>query len=183
LRLVTRPDESGKFAFAKVPPGERRIYLQYGERQGPVQALTHGVAFEVKPGETAQVTIGADGHRVTGKMTSKGPVDWIRDVHSLRRKDPDEPRKFADQLIFWRSEAGRALDRGASPYAAVFRPDGSFYIDDVPAGEYVLMIRATDPKAGYIPSVGPALGEFRTNVVVRNEQLDLGVLVLKTKQP
>jgi hypothetical protein len=185
LRLTTRPDESGKFAFPKVPPGERWVCLQY-VRDDPRAVRSHGFAVDVKPGKTAEVTIGGSGYRVTGKVTSKIPVDWDRDAHLrlLSRKHPDEPAssKFSALRAFWMSEVGRAFEREAFQFVPVVRSDGSFHIDNVPPGEYRLSIRATDPKDENIFMARP-VGELRTNVVVRGGPMDLGTLELKVKGP
>lgn len=181
LRLVMRPDESGNFTFPKVPPGERSLQLQYGNREGPVP-LSHGFAVNIKPGETTNVTLGGSGQRVTGKVIAKTKVDWTRDMHLLVRKHPNEPssNSFSAQRAFWTSETGRAFEREAFRYVPVFRSDGSFHIDNVPAGEYQLAIRATDPNEENFLIAKP-VGELRTNIVVREQSLDLGSLELKIK--
>jgi len=192
LRLIMRPNESGKFAFPQVPPGERRVWLQYADGDGPVPR-SHGFAINVKPGKTSQVTIGWSGYQVTGKIISKVPVDWERDMqrgtqHSFIRRHPDEPSssKFAAIRGFWTSETGRAFQREPFQFVPVFHPDGSFEIDDVPPGEYRLSVRATDPsltRSNENFLIAKPIGELRTNVIVRNSPLDLGILELKVQRP
>jgi hypothetical protein len=187
LRLVTRPNESGAFAFPKVPPGERRIYLQYSERDGPVPR-SHGFAIGVKPGESTDVTLGGRGQRITGKVIAKRPIDWTqerhlaRDFHLLVRKHPEEPssRSSRVQRAFWTSETGRAFQRSPFEYVLIFQPDGSFHTDNVPPGDYSLTIRPTDREPDSL-MLGKPLGEVRTNILVRDQPIDLGTLELKVK--
>src|SRR5205085_4502699 len=90
-------DAAGNFVFEKVPPGEHGVALEYhfkDERYGETP-LSHGFHINVKPGETAEVTLGGTGRRVSGHVKLTGgdhsDVDWKRDVHRLTLVLPPLP--------------------------------------------------------------------------------------------
>ena len=176
LYLKTDPDESGNFVFDKVPPGERRIYIEYRfkERNYGETPLSHGLPITVKPGETAEVMLGGSGRNVMGRVKVVGgeqsDVDWKRDVHKLtlnlastealkapdvsKLRSPEEQRAaWAEfnqrQREFWRSEAGRARDLAERTYVLLFDTNGNFHVDNVPPGKYTLQINASDPEEEY----------------------------------
>src|SRR5258705_10650844 len=86
LYLKAEPDEAGNFVVEKIPPGWRRIYVEYRfkERQQGETPLSHGQLLEVKPGATMDVTLGGTGRKVVGRVKVIGgdvsDVDWRRDV-------------------------------------------------------------------------------------------------------
>jgi hypothetical protein len=68
LFMSAKTDANGRFVFETVPAGERRVDWCPGFRDGKtgVVPLSHGVPVAVKPGETAQVTLGGSGRPVIG---------------------------------------------------------------------------------------------------------------------
>jgi peroxiredoxin len=181
--LRTEPDAQGNFVFDQVPPGERRVCLQYklNDREFGRTATSHGVPVTVSPGETKEVILGGDGRRVVGRIVALGAepedIDWRRDVHMLQSqvvlpaelsapwdtpKMTDEERRKAWQIYrekqaaFWRSEEGRRIERNQRSYVLLFDSDGSFHIDNVPPGDYTLYVSVTNPERGdnYYETVG-----------------------------
>jgi hypothetical protein len=75
------------------------------------------------------------------------------------------------------------------------QPDGSFRIDDVPAGTYLLKLRVSTPPKDVTSSDAdsffrPELGKLERPIVVPDSAdpattgpLDLGVLTIPVKQP
>ena len=214
LYLRAEPDASGNFTFEKVPPGERRVWMEYKLRDNPRGeiAMSHGTPVLVKPGETAEVTIGGTGRPVIGKIVVVGgdpaDVDWKRDVHHVNLRLPANPenepvvmpklatdeerQKFWQernerQKVFWRSDKGRALDRAQRSYVLVFNDDGSFRSDNVPPGDYGLSVAPTDPRD---PNNNyRQVGRLDKPVTVpeapagrADEPFDLGSLELQTKR-
>jgi RNA polymerase sigma factor (sigma-70 family) len=209
LFLNTKTDANGRFVFETVPPGERRLDWRPGFRDGKVGMvpLSHGVPVAVKPGETAQVTLGGTGRPVVGKIVVAGrdkPVDWTHDVQSLALKhatppEPVLPKPFdfpsyeeytaaverigVQNKPFWTSEEGRALQRAQRTYVLLFDKDGSFRIDDVPPGTYSLRITLTEPTKTYSPlSQGTPIGTLESEVTVPEDSddaaFDLGTLTI-----
>ncbi len=175
LYLKAEPDASGQFVFEKVPPGERRLFVEYRfkERQYGETPLSHGLPLSVKPGETMNVTLGGSGRKVTGHIQVIGgeqtDVDWRRDVHKLTlilppgdlpqapdvsRLGPEERQKAWEQYNirqreFWQSDAGRRREHEERTYVLVFETNGQFRVDHVPPGKYLLSIIANDPEEEY----------------------------------
>jgi thiol-disulfide isomerase/thioredoxin len=211
LYLRAPPDTNGNFVFEKVPPGERKVYLEYRFRDGPgVTPLSHGTPVTIKPGQTTEVLIGGTGRPVTGQIAVVGgdaaDIDWRRDVHTLTLSIPDNPenkppdisrvttneerqkiwKEHAEkQKAFWQSEKGRALDRAQRSYVLVFTTNGSFRADNVPGGTYDLNVSPTDPQEEYYRY--QPLGTLHKVVVIPEanggaEPFDLGRLELQTRR-
>jgi hypothetical protein len=195
--LKTTPDSNGNFVFEKVPPGARKVHLQYKFFEGSgTTPLSHGVFVDVKAGETADIVIGGTGRTVIGKLTAERQIDWRSDVHRLTLKVPnpdlgrppptkggtpeERERAFAEyekrSRAFWTSTKGREIERSRLTYIPVFSKDGSFRIPDVPAGRYELVVELREPLArGH-----RMIGSFKKDVIVPDgsELLDIGTFPL-----
>jgi len=208
LYLKAEPDESGRFLFEKVPPGERRLYVEYRFKERQYETpMSHGMPVSVKPGESLEVTLGGSGRKVVGRVQVVGgdssDVDWRRDVHKLTlmlppgglpeapdtaRLAPEERQKSWEQYNqrlrdFWRSDAGRAREQAERTYVAVFDTNGQFRVDHVPPGKYLLTVIANDPDEEYYRqrSLGSLNHEIEIPRVAGakvNEPFDAGTLEL-----
>lgn len=164
-------DTNGQFVFDKVPPGEHRLALEYRFKENNNSGetpLSHGFNVVVKPGETAEPTLGGPGRRVTGRVKLAGAdpsdMDWKRDVHKLILvlSNPLAPPVFIpgisslNQQQVWndfnarqqnvrQTEAGQALERAERTYVLLLDTNGNFHADNIPPGKYSLMISVTDP--------------------------------------
>jgi len=162
--LNAEPDEEGSFRFEKVPPGERKVYVQYKLGEGlRLIPLSHGTFVNVMAGETSEVVLGGMGRLVVGRAQVEGPgseeVNWLKGKSALcplvphdieseapynKRFDSPEERTKAYETYakrhreYWRSEAGRARQREAREYILLFNEEGSFQVDSVPPGRYTL---------------------------------------------
>jgi hypothetical protein len=192
-----------------VPPGERKVDWRPNFRDGKVGIvpLSHGVPVTVTSDATARVVLGGTGRAVVGKVfapPTEKPVDWRNDVHSFSLKLPGPPQtvypKPADydsesdynaanrrigerSRTFWRSEAGQAVLQAQRTYIPLFEEDGTFRIDDVPPGTYLLKVIVTEPSKTPSPfPQGPIIGSLETEIVVpesaEHTALDLGTLSL-----
>lgn len=176
LGIRTTPDAQGHFVFDHVPPGGRRVFLEYkfnDYRNGPVP-LSHGTFVSVEPGKTATVTLGGGGRRVVGKVRVLGgdpeSVDWLADVHqltaqpapppgypsfpALQNPTPDEmanaQRRFEQKVqAFFSTPAGKQFREAQRTYCLVFDTNGTFYIDNVLPGKYQLRIAPNEHQADY----------------------------------
>jgi hypothetical protein len=185
---------AGNFVFEKVPLGEHRLSLEYRFREnqnGGETPLSHGSMVLVKPGETAQATLGGTGRRVAGRVHLQGgehaDVDWRRDVHKLTLVLPppvtppanlqgvsaaEQQRAWAAfnslQRTFWNTEAGRARERQERTYVLLFETNGTFHVDHVPPGKYNLFLNVTDPEDEYYS--GRAIGTTNHPVIVPTDR-------------
>ncbi len=198
--------EAGRFVFERVFPGKgrigRRILLMVDEGATEVTSSLR-VSTKFVAGKTAKLDLGGTGRPVVGKLVPPAKhtdrVLWNFALVDIRadlarpptpkipadiQDDPDrrkawwEAWKTTAEGKIWTSayEAYQQL-KSASPYAtASVGRDGSFRIDDVPTGDYVLRVRFSKKTpgvlSGYRFSV-PAMAGGRAT-----EPLDLGTLTL-----
>jgi hypothetical protein len=118
----------GRFVFEHVPPGKVRLchMIRFGNGGGNSSGYT---LARVKPGNVTKVEMGGDGRQVIGKAVKDSGVafDWDQAVVQLHGPSPYQP----DQPQFF---CGPITD------------DGSFRVDDVPAGSYTLTINVSSHR-------------------------------------
>lgn len=131
----TKTDAKGRFVFDKVPPDmtghvARRIVIQR-RGDGMTIGYSHSTPVEIAPGKTARVKLGGTGRPVTGRLVlpgvDTGKVDWKNSLRAVRKPMPRLPgmrRPFAPSYSF---RVG---------------PTGAFRVDDVPPGDYELIVAA-----------------------------------------
>lgn len=158
----TVADEEGCFVMDRVPPGKVRICRLIGN------LFSHDVPIEAKAGETTNVTIGGVGRPVVGKVAM---ADSVRDQIDW---------KTVDRYVRRQSDEGSYRSLGAE-----FEEDGSFRIDDVPAGNYTLQFMAFAPPTAARTYSGELIGRLSHSFTVgpieggrSDEPLDLGALDL-----
>ncbi len=106
----------------------------------------------VRSGETTSVKIGGTGRPVIGRIVVSGPDPSVTPtivLASLASKLPDDAPKATDGAAFreWmESEAGRAQTRRQRSYSLRLEADGSFRLEDIPAGTYVLTVTGVPDK-------------------------------------
>ncbi|HEY0455237.1 MAG TPA: carboxypeptidase regulatory-like domain-containing protein, partial [Verrucomicrobiae bacterium] len=205
----TRPDSKGNFSFDKVPPGEWELSLLYrlpDTAHGP-PPVSAGVPVTINSGETNRIQFRPAGRTLIGKVClpyDLPKVDWFQEPFFLR-SDPSgmpafEPDNYDErnsegthagkrweaarrEYLFWSSPRGRALSHAQRSFMLLFQTNGSFRIENVPPGNYRLLIAPTDAKSDrYSREV---LGLISRNITVRaaksNEPLDLGALNLELR--
>jgi RNA polymerase sigma factor (sigma-70 family) len=205
---TTTTDDSGRFAFDRVMPGEATVSWQIQIRTSPSSTTTsqsHSVPVDVEPGKTSRTVIGGTGRPIVGRMTVPaeiaGRVDWAYSLNWLTRKQPkvvpppglDLEAKQKWHAAWSHSAEGKAYRRAQRWYAVKVAPDGLFRVEDVEAGTYDLRIsvneRPLNPRsAGF---GGDPLGWARRAVIVpempcgrSDEPLDLGAIALEpAKKP
>lgn len=195
-----RTDASGRFVLERVAPG-RITVLRRVETPGQGWMASNAVNLDVKPGETVRLQIGGTGRPVVGrlgvpagvKLGQLAPGSGGRGSLKPILGEPPTPDDFLDfnseqRAAWWevvaRTPEGRAHveDRDRS-YAVDLRPDGTFRIEDVPAGRYVLKL----PFEGLSRGTREGRQAFaHAEVVVpqmtggrSDEPLDIGVIPLE----
>jgi hypothetical protein len=160
-------DSNGTFVFKHVHPGQASISrsIRVSDR---MTRYSHSVSVEVKAGQTANVTIGGTGRPVTGKVLIpdylKEKFDWQHTDYGLRINSSEGPY---NQLGF------------------KMNGDGTFRIEDVPAGDYNLFLNAYEAPASARAFRGERIGLLSQHFTIpempngrSDEPLDLGVLEL-----
>jgi hypothetical protein len=216
LYVGATTDSEGRFVFDSMPPGEWKVQREIGARRYKLQhrsspIFSHGVAVTIESGATTHVRLGGDGRTVIGKAVLAGftgSIPWTDNTVALTLRfvatgAPQQPTRQSfdsdhafqvamssfhkENFNYWTSEQGRTVQRLQREYQAIFTSDGSFKIDDVPAGDYTLKINLTDPANAPETHLfnEPQLGSLEMNVTVPaasegdNAPVDLGLLQLK----
>lgn len=180
----TKADEKGRFTFERVPPdmsgvvGKRILIAKYG---GSMRiGFSHGKKVVFEPGKTAEVVIGGTGRPVIGQLKVPGAdpkkIAWNSGFNHLQKKRPPAP----------------ALPGAARPFTPSYtiriKPDGSFRLEDVPEGEYDLMISVYEESLDNrgFQQRGKRLGSIRKQITIdpipggrSDKPLDLGALKLE----
>jgi peroxiredoxin len=213
LSYNTVTDANGRFALERVAPGKVKVGHVSGSGGGMTQS--HAEVVNVQAGETVEVTLGGVGQLVVGRLSMPAeynePVDWSRAISGVELKlaEPPRPEDF-DQMIdterrqwqnAWReSEEGKAYDRMQWEmgrfYALRIESDGTFRIEDVPAGKYQLQVtinrrpggfwssgsRGTFSSAAYAGTLNHEFEVPDVNEQTGEKPVDLGTLKLETKK-
>ena len=149
-----RTDQDGRFVLDRVVPGRLTVGRPVRDKDGYGRVLSNAVDVDVAPGQTVQVTIGGTGRPVIGQLAlpeGASMADFVTGHVRLRSRPPvlRMPANYMDfnhdqWTIWWdafrKSPHGRDYFEGDRQFAVVVRPDGSFRIEDVPAGRYVLKL-------------------------------------------
>jgi hypothetical protein len=146
FRIVT--DDQGKFAVGFVPPGDRALY-----RLVPINAnsqmWSHRTEVTVEPGSTNRVLIGGTGRPVTGRALSRNndrPVDWTQcqgNITAVQTIPPPNSGLLGGLVAAFTPPARRTQPRS---YGFACKADGSFRVEDVPAGTYSISISAMETE-------------------------------------
>ncbi|HZM01831.1 MAG TPA: carboxypeptidase regulatory-like domain-containing protein, partial [Candidatus Saccharimonadales bacterium] len=179
LAYTTKTDEQGKFTFDQAPPGHFDLYLVKGS--GPQ------IPVEVRAGETAVVQMGGSGGNISGRLVAPHSVslgNWNKQLlfADLQTKLPGKIRQY------YQSEEGRNLLRAVSTYSLDVHPDGTFKVEEVPPGDYVLRGQLSDIAVDLSMRVmGHIIGTFQKDVHVPQaggdqsiEKIDLGTIMVQT---
>jgi beta-lactamase regulating signal transducer with metallopeptidase domain/protocatechuate 3,4-dioxygenase beta subunit len=180
----TWTDERGRFRFDRVIPGRWAVARVVGKMYagGLIESLPcWQESVEIKPGGTAQVTIGGKGRPVVGRValdgTPESPVDWTQSESiMLGVAPPVRPGQAQFGMLRFSSVL----------FASTIDMDGLFRIEDVPAGKYELELSVNEARDPRFSGPGKTIGHLRMPVVVpeipggrSNEPLDLGTITAK----
>jgi hypothetical protein len=194
----TMTDESGGFVFERVTPGRMEVYRYVDDANHRGWTASNPVAVPVKPGETVRVQVGGTGRPVVGRLVwpeGAAMSDFVLDHGGNLANEPPAPVTPMDYQDWTRQQRsawwdafrntpqGRAhLENRERQYAMDLQPNGTFRIEDVPAGRYVLKVpfegRTEGDRSGrrafaQVEVVVPAIPGGRSD-----EPLDIGAIPL-----
>jgi protocatechuate 3,4-dioxygenase beta subunit len=175
----TKTDAEGKFSFDRVVPGPGTAYRMVVTQHGDFWTNTPGwnTAIEVRPNETAKLSIGGTGRPVTGGVITDRqpdePIAWLS----------NEPAAITPRRSLLRSLIGQRATQDAR-YLGGIDESGKFTIPDVPAGEYTLSVNlyGTESRDGIRNPIGSATFDFTVPAMPdgrSDEPLDLGQITAK----
>jgi peroxiredoxin/protocatechuate 3,4-dioxygenase beta subunit len=183
--ITAKTDDEGRFECVRVPP--RNIAVGRQMKTGTNMTLTtHQTIVALEPGKTAQVMIGGTGRPVTGsveiapEMKAKGWSNF--GMSSLIEKvvlpEWPVPQGYKEMSLqekqtwrtrFMESPEGKAFvalvakrQNEQRRYPIKVEADGSFRIEDVPAGSYDLWLVLYEKEEAY----GDPAAKATTEVVV-----------------
>lgn len=189
----------GRFAFSRVAPGEfqvTRVPSDLGFQMAPL----HPVLVDIPPGKAIEVNVGGSGRAVVGRVVppagAKVPIVWdpkgytYGEVYRVAKPfiiQPQLTKAQQDEALnqFLRTPEGKQYRRAFTQvYRLVLSPDGSFRVDDLPAGRYGVKVsnNSPDPRTGRPTYLGSAGQEFTIEAMPlgwNDEPLNLGDLMLK----
>jgi hypothetical protein len=206
LRLETKTDPAGKFSFEKMPPGQFTVFRERS-LAGDFRAAfeSHETAVGVEAGGVTQVVLGGGGRPVIGTARLAGvisSIDWQSVPVRLRLKLAHEPGPLPRRHELSSNEAFIvAMDqwdqakRAQRTYGTFCNSNGSFRLQDIPAGTYELEVKLIDAKPDSVsprqpweepvPEIGSIVREVFVPEVSEGqpvEPLDLGTLELLPRQ-
>jgi len=182
-------DAEGKFAFPTIPPGEYRVaHMESGPAAGESQSAT----AVVRVGDTTTILLGGRGRPVIGRLAASGadsPVDWKNARGTITLKVPEVLRpESGDRAGFhaWsQTEEAKKWARAQHSHPVAIAADGSFRVEDVEPGTYVLNVTLRIPNPAQ--PVGPSRSFQITKEFVIGEMAggrsdtpqDLGTLTIQ----
>lgn len=210
LRNEAMCDDQGRFVMEHVVPIRSFVgrEVTVARARSASMVFDHAVAIEPKPGKTAAVTIGGTGHKVTGRVLGADgkPADFSK-TYALGQLNPPMPRltpppgvagtaqetravTIPDVSKWLASDEGKAFQQAYTrasmvAYCVPINDDGTFSVDDVPAGDYTLSVWVRQLHEGPAWGVGETIGMVNSLVAVDAEPgavaepLDLGTFDLK----
>jgi hypothetical protein len=193
-----KTDSAGRFFFDKVPPGQCNIFRQTLRSNTGFES--HEAPVLVAAGSVSDVLLGGGGRPIIGKANLAGStqaIDWQNVAVQLRLKtarDPGTRPKRADfssaQAYIEAANYFFETSRAQRRFGAFCNSDGSFRLQDIPAGTYKLKIVVRDFRpdsvdanvlSGGLPDIASVAREVTVSEIPDGqsaEPLDLGILEL-----
>lgn len=179
-------DAQGRFTFDNVPPGEVNIQrlIKQGENSW---GFSDSTSVTVKPGETAQVSLGDNGAVLAGHIRFEiQPTNEVAPIFEGRLSGTmPQAAHFntsEEAQAFYQSAEWKALMKTHKNYSLEVKPDGAFTADNVAPGNYSLEVSAR--VGGDHSWEHPPVAEGNTSITVPESfdpatPIDVGEVLLK----
>lgn len=173
-------DENGHFVVERVVPGLNVI----GRLKSRVPMPQRFYKIDLPAGKTTVMNIGGDSRTVVGHLPPAAAAFSFRNGQ-IQRPQPqmplppdwdklDEAHRRTLQQAFWNTPKYKAWQENANVAQFDVGKDGTFRVDDIPAGDYQVSIQVGDTSGGsyFVESAG--WGETPVTVPpVSPDQLDV----------
>ncbi len=191
-------DDNGNFVFDQAPPGDAELYIS----EPTSKPFAHQTPVLVPAGATIQAQIGGTGAIVKGRFVLSDPtrtIIWAKQVwyavlgtklSPLAVPADLTPQKRMEWLrAFDASEAGIARARATRSFQLNVSDDGSFSVEDVPPGDYILnaafakeIVDRSTFTGGRVPLMGSANQELTVPDQSPDvKEVDLGTVTVKLR--
>jgi uncharacterized GH25 family protein len=194
IQREQQPDARGRFEFAYLPPG--RYVLESVRAEQDTIIGTHIREVTIAPGAVEQVCLGSGGRLVVGRVAAESDqsIDWSRVACALCEKPANAPATGVQciRITELHDANGRVLERHylegmgdaeLRHYSVPVAADGSFRMEDVEPGEYIISFMPSHPVPGPTPASTPGRGASKAVVVPRavgsdDLPVDLGTILM-----
>jgi protocatechuate 3,4-dioxygenase beta subunit len=194
LHRERQTDARGRFEFAYLPP--ERYTLERVRAQQDTIVATHTREVTLAPGAVEQICLGAGGRLVIGRVEAESgqSIDGNRIVGAICERPANAPATVVQciRMTEFRDAEGRVLERhytdGAGDtelrhYSVLVAPDGSFRIQDVEPGEYILSFMPSHAGSGQTSAPIRTRGASKAVVVPAavgsdDPPIDLGAILM-----
>jgi RNA polymerase sigma factor (sigma-70 family) len=193
-RLKT--DAQGKISVPQLPPGQHRLVRLYPIKSEPGhQAWMHGYRepFEIRPGETTALNLGASNYMVTARLQWPSGIQRQPKWHIVCVLEtlmpvmpPEVMANAAARAAFMQTDEYKAAQQSRRSYQGTVNDDGTVSVDEGQAGDYEFGVTVID-----MASVDSSPGSVRANYLFRGAvnvtipfdppfgKLDAGVIELR----
>jgi hypothetical protein len=195
---IVKTDEQGRFSVAQMPPGRHqltRLYVQSRTEHGTSWEGGDETSFEIRPGETTTLNLGASNYTVIAKIHWPDGIrrepQWKigAGLHTPMPVIPPEVMtNETARVAFLQTDEFKAAQQNARSYQATINGDDTLSVDEVRAGDYELGVFVFEmPNGNTAPGsyVQPRrLFQGTLNVTIPADppsgNLDAGVIELQT---
>ena len=174
---TAKTDNSGNFHFDKVPAGKVTVYKRTDQNPGGTGLVVKNQTTNivVRAGATERVELGGKGLIVRGRFITepqRSDLAWTAASQTLR------PIRLG---------SGELKD--ADGHGFFCKADGTFEVEDVPPGDYILEAHVMAAKDKLDPELlfkASSIGNVTNAVTVpetESNEFDLGTVVIPAKEP